>query len=606
MSTKENPAAANSGVKDETTSGTDLSTVSPVDTSAICAPETLGFASEEKLIAEIEEAEPEGLDEHIAQVAEDELQQAIDQHDEQVSRERMDAKDAEVAARLNRAGRDRQTNTSGVSRASTSQHPATEKTLVDDSEKITAALDADDKGRVFDTFANTELIMANDPDLRLLGTNTLSSAMVWADGLPSWRDSSDADDVDLSVTDADVVFMVRRMKQYFGGRHRSLSRESCMDAVLAYAAHSTRRFNPWRAHLDALPAWDGVNRVETAIPTVNPTAYSRQTFLNVYLSLMQRTFHPGPDCQVDSMLVLFGEQGTHKTSWCQSIAGGIPGMIGAVVLNDIPIGESMKDITIQRHAGVISVFDEMDQLNAKRDQKALKSDISKRTDTWRVPYGRVNETDARKFIMMGTTNDELFLSDETGGRRYWPMEIIDEIPIECMTREHQDLLLAEARDRYLAGQRLDYSPEFEKLAEAVRQNNTYDPVGEILAAWLANPISATLKKPQWVGNGQYRDVGVEVPVDRVAVPYLLDHVGSKLSAAKLGMSRKDLTGKIKAYMDARPDYEKKSSLKGVPGYNNPQKDAWQRVDVEDTDENVSEPEIYAEEEAVQAPPQKSE
>lgn len=105
MTAQEKTPGVQPGVQEEKTSGTDLSTVSPVDTTYLCAPETLGFASEEELIAEIEEAEPEGLDEHIAQVAEDELQQAIDQHDEQVSREKFEEKKAEEQAKAARTRR---------------------------------------------------------------------------------------------------------------------------------------------------------------------------------------------------------------------------------------------------------------------------------------------------------------------------------------------------------------------------------------------------------------------------------------------------------------------------------------------------------------------
>lgn len=391
--------------------------------------------------------------------------------------------------------------------------------------------------------ANLAIIFANDPDLHGLATNALNGLIEWT-RLPAWRVTTDTS---RAMVNSDFDFIAERVRDYYGGGIGAVGESAIHSAMRRYAAAPERIYNPWRVHLNGLDPWDGVPRIETAIPGTAHPEWAGRVFLNVYLSLMQRTFEPG--CQVDSMLVLVGGQGMRKTSWVLSITEGIRALPRITPLTDVPVGEQAKDLMAQRHDTVITLFDELDQLSGKSDQKALKADLTQRSDKWRAPYGRVNEEHLRRFISIGTTNDEEFLTDETGGRRYWPVTITEPIPSEVMTREHQDLLLAEALARYRRGERYVFDAAFEAVANAIRTPATFNPVAEALDVWF--------EYPSIPGTDRSADL------DRVNVKMLTTY--AQLTPGAMGMSLRDLKSKIRHYMDNRSDYRRETAFR-VKGF----------------------------------------
>src|SRR5207248_1954931 len=60
---------------------------------------------------------------------------------------------------------------------------------------------------------------------------------------------------------------------------------------------------------------------------------------------------------------------------------------------------------------------------ASREVEATKAQITTTHDRARPAYGRQTETAARQFIMVGTTNDDRYLRDQTGNRRFLPVTV---------------------------------------------------------------------------------------------------------------------------------------------------------------------------------------
>ena len=60
---------------------------------------------------------------------------------------------------------------------------------------------------------------------------------------------------------------------------------------------------------------------------------------------------------------------------------------------------------------------------AKRDQVEHKAWISRTTDVFVRKYQENKSEVVRRFVCIGTTNEEEFLQDDTGERRYLPVTV---------------------------------------------------------------------------------------------------------------------------------------------------------------------------------------
>lgn len=121
-------------------------------------------------------------------------------------------------------------------------------------------------------------------------------------------------------------------------------------------------------------------------------------------------------------------------------------------------------------------INEVGELTAmnKQETNAVKQFLSKTDDIYRASYGRHAERYLRRCVFFGASNEQEFLKDKTGNRRFWPMDtgiypaeksIWDDLPGEV------DQIWAEAYMYWMLGEPLHMSKEKEKLAEAVQDSH---------------------------------------------------------------------------------------------------------------------------------------
>lgn len=216
-----------------------------------------------------------------------------------------------------------------------------------------------------------------------------------------------------------------------------------MAAVLDVARE--HEFDPVRDYFDSLK-WDGVQRVSTWLQdyagavdlaeTAAQRGLHRVYSVKWLLSIVARAYNPG--CKVDTMLVLMGDQGARKSSLLRAIAPA--GSYAAV-----QIDPADKDAVLRASRYAIVEWPELAGAG-RREQESLKDYFSLLEDRVRPPYARGDLRIPRRTVFAATTNEDDFLRDSTGSRRYWPVRI-GTIDLDGLTRV-VDQLWAEAVDLY--------------------------------------------------------------------------------------------------------------------------------------------------------------
>lgn len=379
-------------------------------------------------------------------------------------------------------------------------------------------------------------IWCDDPVLKHLGYSVMGGVFMWKK-LPPWRSEDSAVHLQQYVfTSQDQAECNAIIDSYVDVGGIAVVTECKIRAA------SMRRFSPAADYIKGL-CWDGEKRLETSIPHEcigSNHEYAKQALVNSWLALIQRIFEPG--CQVDSMTVLVGKQGTRKTSYVRSF---LPW--GAYEPKDLP-DDSNRDGLMRAHMGNIVLLDEMQKKSVIDDFSAFKAAITTRSDMYRLPYASENTFALRSFVFWGTENEESFIDHTQGFRRFWPIKIVEPIPHDVMSRAFMDQCLAEAFNRYINGDRLDYSDDFEVLANKVRNEHLDDPITQAVWSWLDTETTTMLYDPESKKTTEVAD-----KKDWVSVAYVMAHCKQleKLNPAKDKKEAKEVATAI----DRHPLYE---------------------------------------------------
>jgi predicted P-loop ATPase len=111
----------------------------------------------------------------------------------------------------------------------------------------------------------------------------------------------------------------------------------------------------------------------------------------------------------------------------------------------------------------------------RSEAETIKAFLSRSEDELRAPYARQTVLWPRSCSFMITTNDPVFLSDPSGGRRFWPIEVPKTIDFDGLA-DARDQLLAEALVRWKDGATWwPRSEENHALADAQEDLQFIDP-----------------------------------------------------------------------------------------------------------------------------------
>lgn len=110
----------------------------------------------------------------------------------------------------------------------------------------------------------------------------------------------------------------------------------------------------------------------------------------------------------------------------------------------------------------------------KAELEQIKQFISKQSDNFRSAYARRTQEHPRQCAFFGSTNDEEFLRDPTGGRRFWPVVVTEEGRKRAngLTEEIVDQIWAETVTRYNAGEQWYLGETAEAMAREAQSAHT--------------------------------------------------------------------------------------------------------------------------------------
>tara|TARA_R100001163_G_scaffold38814_1_gene29556 strand:+ start:2336 stop:3676 length:1341 start_codon:yes stop_codon:yes gene_type:complete len=230
--------------------------------------------------------------------------------------------------------------------------------------------------------------------------------------------------------------------------------------------------------------WDGVPRMDEWLVRACGTEdnkLNREIGRRWLIQCVARAMEPG--CKADCVLILVGPQGARKSTTFRIL--GSP-----EYFCDTPMDIGSSNAYMQIHRAWIYEVAELDSIRRARNS-STKAFLSAQEDTFRLPYARQTVTLKRHTVFCGTTNKAEFITDETGSRRYWPIQVgkMD----TNWTEHNRHQLWAEAVVAYKNGEKWYLENETqEKLNEQSSDFRQFDPWHEIIERYIkANGVNVS-------------------------------------------------------------------------------------------------------------------
>lgn len=314
-----------------------------------------------------------------------------------------------------------------------------------------------ESGKPMKTTDNVLIILENDPNLKGKFVFEEFSNRILCMGALPWINSPEIRD----WTDNDDAGLRHYIEKVYG----VTGKDRISDAV-SLCCHRNK-INAVQDYLRGLPAWDGTPRVETLFIKYLGAAdcvYTRAVARTSLTAAVARAMQPG--VKYDYMPVLAGPQGLGKSTLLRKLAPRW--------FNDSLQSFDGKDAYETIQGSWIMELAELVGMS-KADDNKIKQFLSKQEDIFREPYGRRTGRYPRRCVFFGTTNEEEFLRDHTGNRRFWPVECGVQQPVKSVFTELDAEVLqiwAEALVMWGNGEKLYLPPELEVYAKQAQEEHS--------------------------------------------------------------------------------------------------------------------------------------
>lgn len=292
-------------------------------------------------------------------------------------------------------------------------------------------------------------------------------------------------------------------------------------------------YHPIREYLESVQ-WDGIHRIKNVFTDflgATDNVYTQSVAIVTFVGAVARVFHAG--IKFDTCTTLVGKQGTGKSKFIAKIAVNPDWFTdGVTTFDGKDFYESIQGKWIIE-LGEGTAFQ-------KSIKERSKQAIASQQDFYREPYARHPKIRKRQCVFFGTTNNYDFLKDETGDRRYYPIDVnilkatknID----KDLTSEYIAQLWAEAVQLYKGGQSI-YIQDSQVLALAEQEQQKHfdeSPLQSDIANFLEIPITTWWYDSSLEARKKYiKDYQSNEQITKITNAYKRNHISIKEIACEL-------------------------------------------------------------------------
>jgi len=257
-------------------------------------------------------------------------------------------------------------------------------------------------GQLAPTLTNITMVLAHPSMNRLAFDTFRGETMIAPACTEEWRPIDD-------------VIVTRLLMEFERLNFASITVDYMRRALDEVAAR--HQFDSAIRWLESLPPWDGVERINQffiAYAGAADSDYVRAVGAYLWTALAGRVLVPG--VKADMAPVLISRQGRCKTWSLQSIAPHADHYV------EVSLLDRDTDLARMLRGKLVGEIGELRGLG-KRDMEAVKTFMSRQHEQWIPKYKEFAITYPRRLVFVGTTNQAQFLEDETGNRRWLPLEV---------------------------------------------------------------------------------------------------------------------------------------------------------------------------------------
>lgn len=278
--------------------------------------------------------------------------------------------------------------------------------------------------------------------------------------------------------------------------------------------------------------WDGEERMASFCARAwgwTASDYSSAVGRYIWTAMAGRVLDPG--CQADMAPILVGPQGAGKTS---AIKAMVP---DEDFYTSIPLDGHDDDTSRRLRGKLVGELEELRGLNSRHIEE-IKAWITRTSEEWVPKYKEFASKFKRRLVFIGSTNDDEFLNDPTGERRWLPgrCRLLD---VEWI-KANRDQLWAEGAAMFMIDG-VEWEPAQRLGLEEHHEFKVTDSWEPAVIRWL--------REPQLSNNLSPIDVGwtttSEALAGAVNVPVAQHDKAKEMRMAKLlrslGWNRKRIT-----------------------------------------------------------------